>query len=107
MPTSVAEQRRKPPSVRFFPAGVALFLTFEDICLIFEDMSLVRGTSLSGLPELVQSLGCDADALLASVGISAADAGRHDVFVPLPPGGDGDRNRCLTYRDPRLRSPTG
>ncbi|MCV7149943.1 AraC family transcriptional regulator [Mycolicibacterium pyrenivorans] len=47
-------------------------------------MSLVRGTSLSGLPELVQSLGCDADALLASVGISAADAGRHDVFVPLP-----------------------
>ncbi|MGZ8801290.1 MAG: AraC family transcriptional regulator ligand-binding domain-containing protein [Mycobacterium sp.] len=47
-------------------------------------MSLVRGTSLSGLPELVQSLGYDADALLASTGIRVADVGRHDVFVPLP-----------------------
>ncbi len=47
-------------------------------------MSVVRGTSLSGLPELVTQLGGDPAALLESVGIRAADVGRHDVFVSLP-----------------------
>ncbi len=44
----------------------------------------MRGTSLSGLPELVTQLGGDPAALLESVGIRTADVGRQDVFVPLP-----------------------
>ncbi|WP_137145577.1 AraC family transcriptional regulator [Mycolicibacterium sp. CR10] len=47
-------------------------------------MSLVRGTSLSGLPELVDRLGGDGDALLTSVGIRTTDVGLHNVFIPLP-----------------------
>ena len=46
-------------------------------------MSLVRGTALSGLPELVRELGGDPAALFRSAGIDAADVGRHDAFVPL------------------------
>lgn len=47
-------------------------------------MSLVRASSLSGLPALVRSLGGDPAAVLSAAGIQARDVGRHDVQVPLP-----------------------
>jgi AraC-like DNA-binding protein len=47
-------------------------------------MTLVRGTSLSGLPELVGSLGGDPTALLDAVGIAESAVGNPDAFVPLP-----------------------
>jgi AraC-like DNA-binding protein len=47
-------------------------------------MALVRGTSLSGLPELVASLGGDPGALLDAVGIAESAVGNADTFVPLP-----------------------
>jgi AraC-like DNA-binding protein len=47
-------------------------------------MALVRGTSLSGISELVANLGGDPDALLRAAGISASSVGKYDVFLPLP-----------------------
>ena len=46
-------------------------------------MSVVRGTSLSNYPALVNDLGADADALLTDVGIDPDSVGRFDVFIPL------------------------
>jgi len=59
-------------------------LTAQDNHLTIEDMSVVRGTSLSNYPRLVAELGGDPVALLATAGIDLGAVGRHDVFVPLP-----------------------
>lgn len=45
-------------------------------------MSVVRGTALSGYPELVGELGGDPAALLAAAGVPAGAVGTHEVFVP-------------------------
>lgn len=45
-------------------------------------MSLIRGTSLTGYPQLVAALGGDVDTLLGQAGLRAVDIGRSDVFVP-------------------------
>lgn len=45
-------------------------------------MSVVRGTSLSGYPQLVTELGSDPVALLEAAGVSAGDVGDHEVFLP-------------------------
>lgn len=45
-------------------------------------MSVVRGTALSGYPELVTELGGDPAALLAAAGVPAGAVGTHEVFVP-------------------------
>ncbi|GFG69959.1 AraC family transcriptional regulator [Mycolicibacter senuensis] len=45
-------------------------------------MSVVRGTALSGYPELVAELGGDPAALLAAAGVPSGAAGTHEVFVP-------------------------
>src|SRR5246127_1122762 len=57
-------------------------LTFADDYLTFVDMSVVRGTSLSGYPRLVAELGGDPVALLRAAGIRPQDVGEHEVFVP-------------------------
>ncbi len=44
-------------------------------------MTLIRGTSLAGFPELVAELGGDAEALLSTVGISADAVGDHTAFI--------------------------
>ncbi|MGV9711165.1 AraC family transcriptional regulator [Gordonia sp. NPDC003424] len=44
-------------------------------------MSVIRGTSLRGYPQLVSELGGDPDALLASAGIQASDVGNFDAFI--------------------------
>ncbi|WIM87464.1 AraC family transcriptional regulator [Candidatus Mycobacterium wuenschmannii] len=45
-------------------------------------MSVVRGTSLSGFPQLVAELGGDPVAILKAAGIAARDVGDHEVFLP-------------------------
>lgn len=57
-------------------------LTSADISLIFADMSVVRGTALSGYPELVTELGGDPGALLLAAGVPDGCVGAHDIFVP-------------------------
>lgn len=57
-------------------------LTSADISLIFADMSVVRGTALSGYPELVTELGGDPGALLLAAGVPDGSVGAHDIFVP-------------------------
>jgi AraC-like DNA-binding protein len=57
-------------------------LTLTDDYLIFADMSVVRGTALSGYPRLVSELGGDPDTLLRAAGIRPEDIGEHDTFVP-------------------------
>lgn len=57
-------------------------LTSADISLIFADMSVVRGTALSGYPDLVTELGGDPAALLRAAGVPERAVGTHDVFVP-------------------------
>ncbi len=57
-------------------------LTSADIPLIFADMSVVRGTALSGYPELVTELGGDPAVLLGAAGVPDGSVGAHDVFVP-------------------------
>ncbi|MEV6697481.1 AraC family transcriptional regulator ligand-binding domain-containing protein [Streptomyces sp. NPDC051453] len=44
-------------------------------------MSLIRGTSLQGFPELVTELGADPAPLLAAAGVAREAVGSHDVFV--------------------------
>ncbi|NYI77365.1 AraC family transcriptional regulator [Nocardioides panzhihuensis] len=44
-------------------------------------MSLIRGTCLSGYPELVAELGGDPSRLLADAGLRIRDIGRNDVFI--------------------------
>ncbi|MFD7076290.1 AraC family transcriptional regulator [Nocardioides sp. NPDC059952] len=44
-------------------------------------MSLVRASGLAEFRELVRELGADPDPLLRRVGVRAADAGDHDVFI--------------------------
>jgi AraC-like DNA-binding protein len=46
-------------------------------------MALVRGTSLSGIGELIASLGGDPGALLRAAAIDEAAVGKHDMFLPL------------------------
>lgn len=55
-------------------------LTTEAECLTVRDMSVIRGTSLTGYPDLVTELGGDPDPLLARAGISRTDVGRFDSF---------------------------
>ncbi|MFL0276210.1 AraC family transcriptional regulator [Mycobacterium sp. SMC-19] len=45
-------------------------------------MSVVRGTALSGYPELVTELGGDPGALLRAAGVPDGAVGTHEVFVP-------------------------
>ncbi|KKC00670.1 AraC family transcriptional regulator [Mycolicibacter arupensis] len=45
-------------------------------------MSVVRGTALSGYPDLVTELGGDPAALLRAAGVPERAVGTHDVFVP-------------------------
>ncbi|MBO0979933.1 AraC family transcriptional regulator [Microbacterium sp. SD291] len=47
-------------------------------------MALIRGTSLSGYPELVTELGADPEVLLQAAGLRAQDIGRSDVFISYP-----------------------
>ncbi len=63
--------------------GPTEVLTPEDISLTFEDVSVVRGTSLSNYPRLVRELGGDPHELLRDAGIRPQDIGKHDVFIPL------------------------
>jgi AraC-like DNA-binding protein len=51
--------------------------------LTFDDMSVVRGTSLSNYPRLVRELGGDPLELMRLAGIRPQDVGRHDVFIPF------------------------
>ncbi len=44
-------------------------------------MTLIRGTSLAGFPELVAELGGDAAALLSTVGVSADAVGDYTAFI--------------------------
>ncbi len=44
---------------------------------------MVRGTSLSGYPELVSELGGDPGRLLRAAGIRQADVGEYEVFIPF------------------------
>jgi hypothetical protein len=44
-------------------------------------MTLIRGTSLAGFPELVAELGGDAESLLSTVGISADAVGDYTAFI--------------------------
>lgn len=46
-------------------------------------MSVVRGTALSGYPELVTELGGDPGRLLRAAGIRPADVGEFEVFMPF------------------------
>ena len=63
------------------PADPTHVLTVEDDLLTVEDISVIRGTALSGYPELVAELGGDPDQLLCAAGIRPADIGRFDAFV--------------------------
>lgn len=56
-------------------------LTPEDECLTVRDMSVIRGTSLTGYPALVSELGADPEPLLARAGIKRSDVGRFDAFI--------------------------
>ncbi|HEU4360243.1 MAG TPA: AraC family transcriptional regulator ligand-binding domain-containing protein, partial [Mycobacterium sp.] len=44
-------------------------------------MAVIRGTCLTGYPELVADCGGDPAALLARAGISRSDVGRFDTFI--------------------------
>ena len=44
-------------------------------------MTLIRGTSLAGYPELVAELGGDPGSLLRTVGISAETGGDYTAFI--------------------------
>ena len=57
-------------------------LTSADKSLTVGDMSVVRGTALSGYTGLVTELGGDPAELLAAAGLPLASVGTHDVFVP-------------------------
>lgn len=63
------------------PGSDREILTSDDIFLTLDDMSLVRGTSLQGFPELVAELGGDAEELLRQAHLPAAAVGDHDSFV--------------------------
>lgn len=58
-------------------------MTVGDKSFTFGDMSVVRGTSLSNLPQLLGEFGVDGEAMLADAGIDPEAVGRFDVFVPL------------------------
>lgn len=49
--------------------------------MTFADMALIRGTCLSGFPELVAELGGDPSRILGDAGLRMGDIGRNDVFV--------------------------
>lgn len=49
---------------------------------MFTDMSVVRGTALSGYPLLVTELGGDPVELLRAAGVPDGAVGAHEVFVP-------------------------
>jgi AraC-like DNA-binding protein len=49
---------------------------------MFTDMSVVRGTALSGYPLLVTELGGDPVELLRAAGVPHGAVGSHEVFVP-------------------------
>jgi AraC-like DNA-binding protein len=56
-------------------------LTVADEYLTFIDMSVVRGTALSGYPRLVGELGGDPVQLLHVAGIDPREVGEHEAFV--------------------------
>ncbi len=45
-----------------------------------KNISVIRGTSLTGFPALVTELGADTDVLLSRAGIARSDVGRFDAF---------------------------
>ncbi|MGC5255935.1 AraC family transcriptional regulator [Gordonia sp. DT218] len=45
-------------------------------------MSVIRGTGLTGYPELVRDLGADPEPLLLGAGVSPRDVARFDTFIP-------------------------
>lgn len=47
-------------------------------------MSIIRGSSLTGLTETVTALGGDCRAFVAGAGIRFDDVGRHDHYISLP-----------------------
>lgn len=47
-------------------------------------MALIRGTCLTGYPELVAELGGDPTSLLQAAGLHLSDIGRNDVFISYP-----------------------
>ena len=55
-------------------------LTVGDNFLTVGDMSVIRGTCLTGYPTLVDELGGDPDVLLSRAGIRHDDVGRFDAF---------------------------
>ncbi|GAB93223.1 putative AraC family transcriptional regulator [Gordonia rhizosphera NBRC 16068] len=55
-------------------------MTRKDIYSTLEDMSVIRGTSMSGYPELVSELGGDPSTLLRRVGIAPGDVGNFESF---------------------------
>ena len=63
------------------PAQSTHVLTVEDDLLTVEDISVIRGTALSGYPDLVAELGGDPNQLLRAAGIRSADIGRFDAFL--------------------------
>jgi AraC-like DNA-binding protein len=60
-----------------------LVLTVQDKHLTIEDMSVVRGTSLSNYLRLVTELGGRPVELLRAAGIRPQDVGNYDVFIPV------------------------
>jgi AraC-like DNA-binding protein len=70
------------PLIRGCGIDAAQVLTVVDDYLTFVDMSVVRGTGLSGYPRLVTELGGDPAELLRAAGIRPQDAGEHEVFIP-------------------------
>ncbi len=50
--------------------------------MTFVDVSVVRGTALSGYPRLVAELGGDSNELLRAAGIRPEDVGEHEIFLP-------------------------
>lgn len=59
-------------------------MTRWDESLTFADMTLIRGTCLTGYPELVRDLGGDPTRLLADAGLRVHDIGRNDAFLSYP-----------------------
>lgn len=49
--------------------------------MTFADMALIRGTCLSGYPELVAELGADPARLLRAAGLRMHDIGRNEAFI--------------------------
>ncbi|MGV9712490.1 AraC family transcriptional regulator [Gordonia sp. NPDC003424] len=56
------------------------FLTHEDFFLTLEDVSMIRGTCLTGFIEEATSLGADPRPLLRTAGIRPEDVGNFDSF---------------------------